>query len=129
MKLKDTKPEIYERLKKHFDIDWDRGIIITYGDNVYCKYQLSEAKIIHEATHCEQHRVYGVEKWWDRYIEDIPFRLSQEVEAYKNEANFIRKTVKDRNLRFQMLRKIYIDLSSPIYGSIVTASEAEKLLK
>jgi len=37
MKQSREIPEIYWELKKHFKINWGKGVIITYGDIVYCK--------------------------------------------------------------------------------------------
>lgn len=131
MIIKTEKPEIYETLKEKFGVDWDGGVVITYGDTVYHspKYTLPIEKIIHEQTHIEQQTAMGAKEWWDKYLEDIPFRLSQEVEAYKREAYFIRRTIKDREKVFRYIHRICLDLSSFIYGNIVTYSQAKELLK
>lgn len=129
MKIKNDKPDIYFRLKNIFDIDWDKGIIITYGESVYCKFPISEDLEVHEGTHVKQQLDYGVEKWWDRYIEDVDFRFSQEKEAYLNQANWIKQNIKDRNERFKRLDKIATDFSSSIYGNIITKKEVWNLIK
>lgn len=129
MKIKTNIPEIYIRLKEKFGIDWDLGIIITYGENVYCKYPISKDLEIHEATHIKQQTDYGVEKWWDRYIDDVDFRFSQEKEAYVNQANWIKQNIKDRNERYRLLNKIATDFSSHIYGNILSKEQAWKLIK
>lgn len=123
------KPKIYDRLKQQFDIDWDVGIIIAYYPDIYCKFDLDELKICHEETHLRQQEAYGVEAWWERYLDDVRFRLLQEVEAYKNEANLARKYIRDRNKLARYIDQIAKDLSSSIYGNIVSYGEAMKLLK
>jgi hypothetical protein len=127
MNIKNRKPEIYERLNKVFGVNWDDGIIITYGDTIYCKYPLTPEKIAHETIHTIQQQ--DPVAWWDKYIEDVDFRISQELEAYKAECEFIKKGNKSRNEKYQLIRQNAIDLSSFIYGNIISFSEAYKLLK
>lgn len=128
MKVKySTKiPEIYEKCKKVFGVDWDKGVIITYGDTVYCKYPISPDLEFHEETHVRQQAEMGVEKWWDRYFVDKDFRLSQEVEAYRNQMKYANENY-NRNQRRFLLKKICKDMAT-IYGGMCTENEAKKLL-
>ena len=127
--IHEEKPSIYDRLHEVFGVEWDEGIIITYGDCVYCKYPIPPSKEVHEFVHVDQQLAYGVQKWWNRYITDPEFRLSQELEAYSTEVAWIKKNVKDRNEKFRMIRQICFDLSSPIYGRIISYKEChEKFL-
>ena len=128
MKISHEIPSIYEECRKHFGVDWDKGIIMTYGDTVYCKFDLSEQKLVHEQIHIEQQSKIGVEKWWQEYFKNKEFRLSQELEAYVNEAKFIKNVVKDRNQKFNLIRTIALDLSGYIYGNIISYNEAFKTL-
>lgn len=123
------KPPIYDKLKDKFDIDWERGIIITYGQDIYCKYDLHPAKIVHELTHVKQQEGVGAERWYLNYINDKEFRLKQELEAYKNEIDFYKDTIKDRNQRFNLIRSVYLDISSGIYGNMITYEEAKQKLQ
>ena len=70
MKLSHNKPEIYEKCKQIFGVDWDRGVVITYGDTVYSKNDISEHTIVHEETHIKQQKEMGPEKWWEKYFID-----------------------------------------------------------
>jgi len=128
MKQSREIPEIYWELKKHFKINWGKGVIITYGDIVYCKWRIKEPKITHEKVHTRQQKEMGVEKWWDRYIKDREFRLDQELEAYKAEVGWIKNSVKDFVLRDAMITKVVMDLSSDMYGRIVEFDDAKGLL-
>lgn len=123
-----NKPAIYDVLKDKFGVNWDDGIIITYAPDIYCKFPLTEFKVEHEITHITQQEKYGVDEWWNRYLIDVEFRLSQEIEAYLNEARLIKKKVKDRNKRFLYIQQISKDLSSSIYGNIISYEQASKLL-
>lgn len=128
MKRSKQKPPIYDRLVEKFGINWSTGIIITYGDTVHCRYKISNAKVAHEKTHIKQQAAYGVEAWWDRYIEDPAFRLSQEIEAYRNELNWIASHIHDLRLKRTLTDDILRDLSGYIYGNLVTVDQARKLL-
>lgn len=131
MKIKYRKPEIYDTIKKYFDIRWEHGIVITYGDTVYHhpKFSLPPEKIIHEQVHIDQQTAMGAKEWWDKYFVDPTFRLEQELEAYKREANFVRATIKDKNTVTRLIHEMCISLSGVIYGNVVTYSEAKELLK
>ena len=122
-------PAIYHKCHEKFGVKWSQGIIITYGDTVYCKQKLTPDKIAHEGVHVKQQTAMDKDLWWDKYLEDEEFRLFQEVEAYKTEANWVRKNVKDNNLQVRLLHQICLDLSSSIYGNICTYSQAKQLTK
>lgn len=101
-------PPVYEKCHEQFGVNWSKGVIITYGDTIYCKYDLTPDKIAHESVHVKQQSKMDKDVWWDRYFSDSKFRLQQELEAYRAEANFIRRTVGDRNDRARLFRDIPI---------------------
>lgn len=129
MKISHDIPAIYHKCHEKFGVNWSKGIIMTYGDTVYCKNDLGPDKVVHEGVHVKQQTAMDKDIWWDKYFDDINFRLSQEVEAYKTEADFIRKKVKDRNTQSKILHQICIDLSSSIYGNICTYAQAKEYIK
>lgn len=122
-----NNPPNLQKLIDIFGINYNKGIIVTYGDTIYCKYQLSPNKIAHESIHIKQ-QGNDPEAWWNKYYIDKQFRLTQELEAYKAELPII-KQVKDRNLRYKIIDKNARDLSSSMYGNIITYSQALKELK
>lgn len=122
------KPKIYSKLHDKFGVDWDKGIIITCGETIHCKHQLQPQKVHHEVTHTLQQEEIGEDNWWTKYLSDVSFRLEQEVQAYEVEAKWIMDNVKDKNLRYELIRGIWIDLSSSIYGNIVTFEQAKTLI-
>ena len=126
IKISNTIPPVYSRCKAQFGVDWDRGIIMTYGDTVHTKFPLSPDLVVHEATHVKQQIEMGKELWWDRYFTDVEFRLSQEVEAYRNQLKFIDANY-NRNGRRVMRAKIIKDMST-IYGSMCTPNQAAMLM-
>lgn len=127
MKLSHKKPKIYDRCKEVFGASWDKGVIITYKEVVHCKFDIPDHLEVHEQTHIKQQEKHGVGKWWDKYFVDKDFRLSQEVEAYKNQVIFLNKNY-PRQQRRAILRKVYKDMTT-LYGNMCTKEEAKKLLK
>lgn len=129
MKRINKKPPVYDKCKEKFDINWNKGIAFAYDGNIYCKRKLLKSKIAHEKVHIEQQTEMGVEKWWDKYLEDDKFRLSQEMEAYTGEVIFLMIHERDYKKRDKMLEKILRDFSSSMYGNIISYEAAKQRLK
>lgn len=127
MKIVHIPPPNYKEIQKHFpEADFEKGILFTYGDTCYCK-QITDDLIIHEQTHTKQQT--NPKEWWERYFKDPEFRLSQELEAYKNQWKYIDIKVKDRNLKYKMLNSIASALSGNLYNNIISYDEVIKKIK
>jgi len=109
--------------KKHFEIT-EKTIFALYP-YIYTNYKLTPDLLVHESTHLKQQKNLGVDEWVNRYIDDIDFRILQEIEAYKNQIN----SIKDRNQRERMKVWASQTLSSSLYGSIINYQEAYIKLK
>jgi len=127
MKIANIPPPNYKEIQKHFPkARFEDGVLFTYGDTCYCK-KITPDLIVHEETHAKQQ--IDPEKWWSRYFVDKEFRLEQELEAYKNQLNYLKKQTKDRNVITRITYSIAKDLTSEVYGGMITHSEALKKLK
>lgn len=129
MKVISDKPfPLLDRVKEKFPIS--DNVVFAYGEDLYAapEANLTLDLMMHEATHAVQQSA-GAEIWWERYLTDDAFRLAQEVQAYRAQYAFYCAGNRDRNVRSRFLTKIARDLSSPLYGSICTFSEAFKLIK
>ncbi len=124
-----ARPEVYETLHERFGVEWDNGIIITVYPNIHCRFPLPPDKIVHEAVHLVQQKEMGADIWWHRWLAEPGFRLDQEAAAHRKEADFVRKSIKDRNDRDKFIRDIAKNLSGPIYGNLISYGEALALLK
>jgi len=129
MKLSKEKPAIYDRCHAAFGVEWDAGLIIAYGDTIHCKFDLGEQQLEHEKTHINQQRYEGVDNWWNKYFNDPQFRLSQEVEAYRNEYAWVKRHVNDRNRCYKLRYEMAKFLSGFMYGSLVSRDEAMRLIE
>ena len=131
MKIIKDFPPNYVEICKVFDITDIKTLVFTYGDTIYAPGKtraIPKDLKIHEKTHQKQ-QGNDPAGWWKKYLTDKKFRLDQEVEAYGNQYRFF--IGRNHNLKEQssFLEKIVSDLSSRIYGNIVTKLEAEKLIK
>lgn len=130
MKTSKVPPPNWDKIAEKFHLDWKLdNVIVTYGDVIYCQTELSDQKLIHETVHVKQQKDFGVDKWWQAYFDNPNFRLAQEEEAYKAEAEWIKLSHLSRDEKYRRLRRIALDLSGKIYGNIISYDEAIKMLR
>lgn len=127
MKQSNSIPPIYQRCKDAFGIDWDKGVIITYGDTIYCKFPLPYDLLEHEKVHIRQQEETGADEWWERYFLEPDFRLSQELEAYRRQVIALKEYMFDKNKRFKVYNFIWKSMAD-MYGGMCTLEEAKKLI-
>ncbi len=127
MKIKHKYPPNIEKIRAVFPLH--KGIIFTYGDTLYNpdKGNIDEALIKHEETHTRQ-QGDNPDEWWEKYFVDIDFRASQEIEAYRNQYQYAVENY-SRPMRRALLKQISKDLSSAMYGNIISKEEAISSIK
>src|SRR3990167_3178814 len=84
--------------------------------------------MIHEVVHIAQ-QGNNPTGWWQKYITDKDFRLSQELEANREQYKFVCKVLKDRNQRARALIKIANNLAGEVYGNLLTTNKAIELIR
>src|ERR1035437_2139884 len=114
---------LMDAYKEKFEIT-DRTIF-ALGLDIYTNYPLTPDLLVHELCHLKQQERIGVKKWAYDFLENPQKRLEFELEAYRAQI----LSVKDRNQRDQIRRQSAIDLSSSLYGNIITRDQAFTLLK
>lgn len=119
---------IYDRAVEQFGVDWEDGVIFTYGDKIYTKNELPDHLFQHEMTHVRQQEKMGKDEWWSRYFADEQFRLEQEVEAYHNQFAFYQSKTGDRNQVFRFLNELASTLVR-IYGLNLGVQTAMTMIK
>lgn len=102
--------------------------IFTYGDTCYCPIttQIPENVMVHEETHEKQQK--DPKAWWERYLKDADFRLSQELPAYRNQYQW-QKNRLGRDKAIFLLKAIAEDLSGEMYGNIISFQKAFEMIK
>lgn len=126
IKISHEVPPIYEKCAEKFGVSWNDGIVITYGDTVYSKDELSADLIVHESIHVKQQKEIGVDVWWDKYLTDQEFRLAEEVECYRAQIRFLKANIKDRNQLFRVCNEIWKNMVT-LYGRMVSYEDAKRL--
>ena len=127
MKIVNEYPPNIKEIKKRFDVP--RNAIFTYGDLYNPNgVEISEHLLRHEEVHAKQ-QGDNPEVWWERYFEDSEFRLSQELVAYRKQIKSFKASTKNREEIAQYIFRLASDLSSKMYGSIISFPEAIKIFK
>ena len=90
--------------------------------------ELSEALIGHEKVHFAQ-QGGNPAKWWRKFLKDPEFRLSQELEAHREEYRVFCWFNRDRNAQARYLLHVAKRLAKPMYGGIITVTEAREQIK
>lgn len=132
-KISTKKPpaHIYDKCVAKWGVDFNKGIVFTYGDTIHSKDPIPKDLMVHELVHVRQHRDYpgGKDMWWERYLEDDQFRYDQEIEAYRKQYQWILNNVKDREVIFKHLMHYAQCLSGEMYGKIITLKKAMDEIK
>jgi len=104
--------------------------IFTYGDILYNPHglEVSDDLMAHEEVHQRQQKLLRVEDWWAMYLENKQFRLNQEVEAYRAQYKCVCKNY-PRKVRRALLQQMAHNLSSALYGRIISKAEAQQLIE
>lgn len=103
--------------------------VFTYGDKLYnpTGLEISPDLMAHEEVHSKQQAILGVEQWWALYLKDDAFRLTEEVEAYREQYRYAKENY-NRELRREVLAHIVRNLASRLYGNIVNKQIAKELI-
>jgi len=124
------KPQIefpyYKEYLLRFPID--ENTIFVFKDTIFTNNEISYDILAHEGKHLAQQNKIGAKKWIKRYLKEDSFRLIQEIEAYRHQLKTVRKTG-DRQEYAHILIECAMNISSKLYGNIITYQEALKLLK
>lgn len=128
IKFSNEKPPIFNKLHDAFGVEWGGNLCIAYADTIWHTKPLDPSVIVHESVHIERQNGQ-LDEWFDKYIKDPQFRFGEEIIAYREQYKFIQATHKDRNDVARHLWRLATDLSGPMYGGIVSHSEAMRLIK
>lgn len=127
LEVVEAQPPNIDAIRAWYGGELPGGAVFAHGGTLYSPGggAISEDLAVHEATHAGQQSAFGdVGAWWDRYLADPEFRLSQEAEAYRNQLTAYCRREKDRNARARFLMRIAAALAGPMYRLSVTQAEA-----
>jgi hypothetical protein len=121
-------PPNYQAIQTNFRVTENQ--VYAYYPNIYIPNgkDPEPSLLLHENVHCESQYKIGVEVWWFRYITDPEFRLEEELIAFGTQFAFIKTVYQGQQVK-DMLHEFAVNLSSPLYGSIVTKEEADTRIR
>lgn len=126
MELVYDYPPNYKEIAEAFNIKDNEAVIFTYGNQLFVPSGKDVTKdkplMKHEAVHARQQTELGIEKWWDRFLVDPMFRMSQELEAYREQYRAMGNLPISKRVGY--LNHIARDLSGEMYGNIMSFNEA-----
>lgn len=132
MTVVDGRPPNFDKIIKVFPLASRAGVMFAYGWTLYApgftaRTVPDELLYAHEPVHAIQHTTYegGIGAWWDRYMEDIDFRFSQELPAHVAEFRYL---VSLAHARKRALRETAEKLAAPLYGSMRSVEECQRLI-
>lgn len=128
--IKEYPPNYEEIIAAIPEVADNKTVVFAYGDKIYAprtKKKLSKDIRVHEEQHKRQ-QGSDPAAWWTRYLNDVEFRLSQEIEAYRVQYIYFVQKNHDVNKRKEFLQKISKSLSGPLYGEIISQEDAVNLL-
>ena len=116
-----------EEYRKRFPIT--KETIFVYKDTIYTDEEMPYDIVHHELEHLRSQKEQGADLWINRYLEEPEFRLQEELRAYRYQLKKVLETTNDKGEYLNILTECITNLSSPLYGNIVSYREAERLLK
>jgi hypothetical protein len=124
-------PPIIDELEKVFGALKGKPILYAFGDVIYnpANVHMFPQLLAHEYTHAMRQQAGSLDEWWKNYMENVEYRLNEEVLAHRAEYGAFKQLHKDRNLRARYLQKVSMKLASPLYGRMVPANEAKRLIE
>lgn len=125
MEIENKLPPNYSEIIKY--LSPNKEATFCYGDKVYnpSKKELQPDIIRHEEVHQAQQKKYtSPDIWWQKYLTDKDFRLSQEIEAYGEQYKY----AKERGVTGKLLEwvkdKMAMALSGDEYGNMISYGQA-----
>lgn len=128
MQIVNSFPPNHNQIKQF--IPHTKGNVYCYGSQIYApdSTEIPEDIIFHEATHkSQQERFTNPDLWWQQYCFDKDFRLQEELEAYANQYQWVKKYINSTAAAY-MLEEAAFNLKE-IYGLSISHGEAKSKIR
>lgn len=129
MQIKAEYPPNIAEIRKY--LVPDEKAVFAFGDVIYnpSGQDLDADLEFHENVHkIQQKNFTSPEIWWTAYLLDSSFRLSQEVEAYAKQYDFIKRHTPAKYYE-ACLEDFSEALSSPMYQLDISKDQARTLIR
>ena len=104
------------------------GTIFVFDKTIYTNNEIPYDILHHELEHLRHQQEVTPKLWIDRYLKDKDFRLEAELRAYRLQLEKV-KEQGDKEELFNITDECANNLSSKLYGGIISKRSALKLLK
>lgn len=128
--IKHTRPPNFAKIVEVFPLARGPLVIFAYAPYIYVPNgkPLLTSLIAHETIHVKRQKKMGVELWWDTYLTSPKFRWEEEVLAHRAEYDSLAAMAWSDRARMKALKTVARKLAAPLYGRMVTVTEALQLL-
>lgn len=126
MKVIEDYPPNFQLIDNNFNLS-GMTPVFTYGDCLYNPWggAIPQHLMVHEKVHAlQQENIGSPDIWWHKYINSREFRLSQEIEAYHAQYEYFKAHNNGRQQHFNFLLDLSRDLSSEMYGELISTARA-----
>ena len=127
MKILYESPPNIKQIEAVFTVN--STTVFTYGDTLYNpnRCPIDIPIMAHEMQHSLQ-QGSDPKAWWDKYLSDPQFRLSQEIIAYGAQYRTMCNYIKNRDDRALNLQRLAETLAGGMYGAIISLADAKKAI-
>ncbi len=121
-------PPLFDEIDAAFKVA-GQPVIFAWGHRIYNpeRIEIPPQLISHEAVHGHR-QGRDIEGWWRRYIDEPAFRLAEEIPAHQAEYLAMVELAINRNERRRALKTVAKRMAGPLYGALITASQARATL-
>lgn len=123
-------PNLAEVVARFPHVAKEKAVLFCYGDTIYnpSGVQIHPSILVHEQVHSVR-QAGEPERWWARYLEDDRFRLNEELPAHIAEYWWWKERTKNRDKLAPHLALISGRLASPLYGNMISLSDAMRAIR
>lgn len=131
MRVINDYPPLFKEIAAQFPIK--PGTLFSWGDRIYYPGggQIHPSIMAHEQVHGRRQGLLepGIVLWWQRYMSDAKFRLDEEILGHQAELQWYLDNKGDsRQSRRRYTAIIASKLAAPLYGRLVSVTEAKRIL-
>jgi hypothetical protein len=122
-------PPNIELIRTVFPVNGDT--VFAWGDVIFSPQGegLTPDLVYHEHVHRRQQQLFGgPELWWNEYLSNIDFRLTQELEAYFHQWQWVRRHLNDKIAKTFLIQYAK-QLASPLYQFNIEPHQAETMIR
>lgn len=122
-----ARPPLWDEINAKFRVE-GQPVIFSWGDTIYNpqNIQVTPALQAHEFVHGLR-QIGNAKEWWQRYLDDVKFRLDEEIRAHLGEYEWYLR-YSNRKTRRTAHAAIAQRLAGDLYGRLISKKQAMTIL-